>query len=80
VRENLRLWTENRRLGLLLALRQLNEALIEATLQRKGLLRAWKPWREMRREHHVSMRLLQLGWRLLPQDKAGRANARRRWE
>jgi len=79
-RENLRLRIENRRLGLHLALQQLEEALIEATLQKKGLLTGWKLWREMRREHHVSMRLLRLGWRLLPRDKAERANARRRWE
>ena len=79
-RENLRLRIENRRLGLLLALQQLDEALVEASLQKKGLLTAWRLWREMRREHHVSMRLLRLGWRLLPQDKAERANARRTWE
>jgi len=79
-RENLRLRIENRRLGLLLALQQLEEVLVEASLQKKGLLTAWRLWREMRREHHVSMRLLRLGWRLLPQDKAERANARRTWE
>ena len=64
-RENLRLRTENRRLGMRLALQQLDEALIETSLQKKGLLTAWKLWREMRREHHVSMRLLRLGWRFL---------------
>jgi hypothetical protein len=79
-RENLRLRIENRRLGLHLALQQLEEALTEASLQKKGLLTAWKLWREMRREHHVSMRLLRLGWRLLSQDKVERADARRRWE
>jgi hypothetical protein len=79
-RENLRLRIENRRLGLHLALQQLEEALIEASLQKKGLLTAWKLWREMRREHHVSMRLLRLGWRLLSQDEAERADARRRWK
>ena len=79
-RENLRLRIENRRLGLHLALQQLEEALIEASLQKKGLLTAWKLWREMRREHHVSMRLLRLGWRLLSQDKVERADARRRWK
>ena len=79
-RETLRLLIENRRLGLRLALQQLDEALVEASLQKKGLLTAWRLWREMRREHHVSMRLLRLGWHLLPQDKAGRADARRTWE
>ena len=80
VRENLGLRIENRRLGLHLALQQLEEALIEASLQRKGLLTAWRLWRAMRREHHVSMRLLRSGWRLLSQDKAERADARRRWK
>jgi hypothetical protein len=70
---------ENRRLGLHLALQQLEEALIEASLQKRGLLTAWTLWREMRREHHLSMRLLRLGWRLLSQDEAERADARRRW-
>jgi len=79
-RENLRLRIESRRLGLHLAIQQLEQALIEASLQKKGLLTAWRLWREMRREHHVSMRLLRLGWRLLSQDKAERADARRRWE
>jgi len=79
-RKNLRLRIENRRLGLQVALQQLEEALIEATLQKKGLLTAWRLWREMRREHHVSMRLLRLGCRLLSQDRAERAEARRRWE
>ncbi len=56
------------------------QQLREASLQKKGLLTARTLWREMRREHHASMRLLGLGWRLLSQDKAERADARRRWE
>ncbi len=79
-REHLRLLIENSRFQWRISLQQLDEALLEASLQKKGLLTAWKLWREMRREHHVSMRLLRLGWRLLPQDKAGRADARRTWE
>jgi len=79
-RENLRLRIENRRLGSHLALQQLEEALIEASLEKKGLFTAWKLWREMRREHHLSVRLLRLGWRLLSHDKVERADARRRWK
>ena len=79
-REHLRLLIENSRLQWRIALQQLDEALLEASLQKKGLLTAWRLWREMRGEHHVSMRLLRLGWRLLSQDKAERADARRTWE
>ena len=79
-KETLRLLVENSRLKPAFAFRQLEDAVVEASLQKKGLLTAWKLWREMRREHHLSMRLLRLGWRLLSQDKAERADARRRWK
>jgi hypothetical protein len=79
-RETLRLLIENSRLELALSFRQLEDAFVEASLQKKGLLTAWKLWREMRREHHLSVRLLRLGLRLLPQDEAGIADAGQRWE
>jgi hypothetical protein len=71
---------EHALLELAFAFRQLEDAFVEASLQKKGLLTAWKLWREMRREHHLSVRLLRLGWRLLPQDAAGIANAGQTWK
>jgi hypothetical protein len=79
-KETLRLLIENSRLELALSFRQLEDAFVEASLQKKGLLTAWKLWREMRWEHHVSVRLLRLGLRLLPQDEAGIAATRQIWE
>jgi len=72
---NFWLRVEHALLELAFAFRQLEDAFVEASLQKKGLLTVWKLWRELRREHHVSVRLLRLGWRLLPQDAAGIANA-----
>ena len=77
---NFWLRVEHALLELAFAFRQLEDAFVEASLQKQGLLTVWKLWRELRREHHVSVRLLRLGWRLLPQDAAGIANAGQTWE
>ena len=77
---NFWLRVEHALLELAFAFRQLEDAFVEASLQKKGLLTVWKLWRELRREHHVSVRLLRLGWRLLPQDAAGIANAGQTWK
>jgi hypothetical protein len=77
---NFWLRVEHALLELAFAFRQLEDAFVEASLQKKGLLAVWKLWRELRREHHVSVRLLRLGWRLLPQDAAGIANAGQTWK
>jgi len=79
-KETLRLLVENSRLELAFAFRQLEDAVVEASLQKKGLLTAWKLWREMRREHHLALRLLRLGSHLVPQDEAGIADAGQTWE
>ena len=79
-RANFWLRIEHALLELAFAFRQLEDAFVEASLQKKGLLTAWKLWREMRKEHHLSVRLLRLGWRLLSQDRAERADARLSWK
>ena len=79
-REMLRLLIQNRRLKLLMALRQLDEALVEANNQNKGLVTVWKLWRGMRREEHLALRLLRLGSHLVPQDEAGITAACQTWE
>jgi len=79
-REHLRLLIENRRLRLRIALQQLDEALVEAHNQRKGLVTVWKRWREMRREVHLALRLLRLGSHLVPQEEAGITAVCQSWE
>jgi len=78
--ETLRLLVENSRLKLAFAFRQLEDAVVEASLQKKGLVTAWRLWREMRREHHLAFRLLRLGSHPIPQDAAGITAACRTWE
>ena len=68
------------RLELAFAFRQLEDALGEASHRKKGLVTAWRLWREMRREHHLALRLLRLGSHLVPQDAAGITAACRTWE
>ena len=79
-RANFWLRIEHALLELAFAFHQLEDAFVEASLQKKGLLTARKLWREMRKEHHLSVRLLRLGWRLLSQDRAERADARLSWK
>ncbi len=74
------LLVENILLKMAVALQQLQEACLEARLKRKGFLTAWRLWRELRREHHLGMRLFRLGWHLVPQDRDEFTAVCRAWE
>ena len=71
---------ENCLLRMAFAVRQFEEALEQARSRKKGLLTAWRHWRELRREYHVAMRLMRLGHRLVPEDEAQLVAVCRSWE
>ena len=77
---NFWLRVEHALLELAFAFRQLEDALGEASHRKRGLVAAWRLWREMRREHHLAFRLLRLGSHPIPQDAAGITAACRTWE
>jgi hypothetical protein len=71
---------ENCLLRMAFAIRQFDEALEHARSSKKGLLTAWRYWRELRREYYLAVRLMRLGHGLVPQDEAELAAVCQGWD
>jgi len=71
---------ENCLLRMAFAMRQFEEALVQARSRKKGLLTAWRHWRELRREYYLAVRLMRLGHDLVPQDETQLLAVCQTWE